>query len=304
MTETLRIATRQSKLALWQANFVRDQLRAAHPGLVVELVGMTTEGDRWLSAPLSEIGGKGLFIKELEAALLAGDADIAVHSMKDLPAEIPVGFDLPVIAYRAPVEDVLISSAGGLAELPVGATVGSSSLRRKAQLLKQRGDLNVLPIRGNVDTRLSKMIAGEYDAIVLAVAGLQRLELEPAGMHVLDTDLCLPAPGQGALGIECLADSPVVGLLKPLADSAVARCVLAERAISAGFGADCSLPIAALAEPGADGALRLRARVGAEDGSRILHAQAVGPEPEAVAAVVLASLREQGADALLNNRPG
>ncbi len=303
MQDILRIATRQSKLALWQANFVADRLREAHAGLAVELVGITTKGDRWLQAPLSEVGGKGLFVKELEAAMLDGRADIAVHSAKDLPAAMPEAFALPVLAYREDVRDVLVSVAGDLDALPAGARVGSSSLRRKAQLLARRGDLLVEPVRGNVDTRLGKLAAGEFDAIVLAQAGLNRLELTdalPAGQaYALDPALCLPAPGQGALAIQCLADGDAVTLLGPLADEAVARCVSAERGVSEGLGGDCSLPLAAHAEIGDDGHVHLAARLCSADGATILHASGSGADPGALARQVVASLLADGGEAVL-----
>lgn len=303
MTDTIRIATRQSKLALWQAHFVRDQLIAAHPGLNVELLGMTTQGDRWLDAPLSEVGGKGLFVKELELALLQGRADIAVHSVKDLPAKMPAGLILPVVAFRASVEDVLLSSVGDLEALPQGARVGSSSLRRKSQLLALRPDLEVVPVRGNVGTRLDKLDSGDYDAIVLAAAGLERLQLVRDDAYVLSVDQCLPAPGQGALGIECCEDDPVQELLAPLHDLAVAQCVLAERGISAGLGADCSFPVAALATQlgtGKDGQqIELRALLGSADGSRLLRARVRGSDPVTLAAQAIDELNAQGAASVL-----
>ncbi len=303
MPDTLRIATRQSKLALWQAHFIADQLRAAHPDLTVELVGMTTKGDRWLNAPLSEVGGKGLFVKELEAAMLDGRADIAVHSAKDLPADMPEEFALPVIAFREDVRDVLVSVAGDLDALPAGARIGSSSLRRKAQLLAVREDLTVAPVRGNVDTRLGKLAAGEFDAIVLAQAGLNRLELTdalPAGSaYPLDPALCLPAPGQGALAIQCVADSEVAALLAPLADDAVERCVTAERGVSAGLGGDCSMPLAAHARIDGAGTVNLDARLCAADGTTIVRASGTGPDPEAVAGEVVAALLADGGEDVL-----
>ena len=304
MTDTIRIATRESKLALWQAHFIREQLLAAHPGLEVELLGMTTKGDQWLSAPLSEVGGKGLFVKELELAMLDGRADIAVHSVKDLPAELPADFVLPVIAYRANVQDVLLSAHGDLAALPQGARVGSSSLRRKSQLLALRADLEIRPVRGNVGTRLSKLDSGEYDALVLAAAGLERLRLERTDMHVLPVTTCLPAPGQGALGIECCADSRVLDLLAPLRDPLVEKCVLAERGISAGLGADCSLPVAALATPANAGDIELRALLGTPDGSRLLRATVQGSDPAALAEACVAELNAQGAAAILADLRG
>ncbi len=304
----LRIATRQSKLALWQAHFVRDRLLEAHPDLAVEFVGITTKGDRWLQAPLSDVGGKGLFIKELEAAMLDGRADIAVHSMKDLPAQLPDEFELPVIGYRQDVRDVLVAPAidagQPLLSLPKGARVGSSSLRRQAQLLHQRPDLVVMPIRGNVDTRLKKLADGEYDAIVLAAAGLNRLGLENLGLdetkvHPLSEEVCLPAPGQGALGIECPRDSDVKALLLPLADEDAHACVTAERGISAGLGADCSLPIAARASKFGNG-VRLAARLCSGDGKRILSARGEGVEPLYVASQVVDELFTLGARDILD----
>ncbi len=293
MTAVIRIATRQSQLALWQAHFIRDRLKAAHPQVEVELRGMTTKGDRWLQAPLSEVGGKGLFVKELEAAMLAGEADLAVHSAKDLPAQIPAEFVLPVFAFRASTHDVLVSRQGDLDQLPGGARVGSASLRRRAQILVRRPDLRVEPIRGNVDTRLEKLANGEYDAIVLAAAGLERLQISVAGMYPLSLETCLPAPGQGALAIECCAGNPVVQMLDALKDDVVARCVEAERGVSAGLGADCSLPVAALATPEGDG-VYLRSLIASADGRTLLRAEARG-QPAAAAAEVVSTLYEQGA---------
>ncbi len=299
MTTTIRIATRQSKLALWQANFIRERLMATHGQISVELVGITTKGDRWLNAPLSEVGGKGLFVKELEAAMLAGEADIAVHSMKDVPAILPDGFVMPIMAYRDSVEDVLITRGGGLADLAKGARVGSSSLRRQAQLLALRDDLNVVPIRGNVNTRLSKLYGGEYDAIVLARAGLKRLELDVEHVQVLSLEQSLPAPGQAALGIECLEEHDVQKWLKPLIDEKVGRCVQAERAVSAGFGADCSLPVAAHAILH-EGRLHLSALIASVNGRRILRRQATGTDPVAVGADVVGQLFDAGAQEILD----
>jgi hydroxymethylbilane synthase len=195
--KSLRIATRESPLALWQAEFIRDELLRHHPSLSVELIGMTTRGDQWLASPLSEVGGKGLFIKELEQAMLLDRADIAVHSMKDLPAVLPQEFILPVIAFRADQRDVLVGPLGGLDDLPEGAHVGSSSLRRQAQLLSYRPDLRMSSIRGNVGTRLSKLDSGEYDAIVLAAAGLQRLGLNRADVSPIPVEICFAGPWSG-----------------------------------------------------------------------------------------------------------
>jgi len=285
---------------LWQANYVAAQLRVHHPDLAVELVPMTTRGDQWLQAPLSEVGGKGLFIKELERAMLDGKADIAVHSVKDVPAELPEQFAMPVIAFRDAVEDVLIGAKGGLDALPAGARIGSSSLRRKAQLLQHRPDLEVAAIRGNVNSRLRKLAAGEYDAIVLAAAGLNRLGIVPDDAVVLPVEASLPAPGQGALGIECLAGSEVASLLSPLVDETTAACVEAERGVSLGLGADCSLPVAALArlEPASKAGVRtlhLRALLASENGQQILRAESRGSEAHALAREVVALLYAQGA---------
>jgi hydroxymethylbilane synthase len=300
MINRIRIATRNSALALWQANHVKHVLEQAWPKLAVELVGMTTQGDQWLSAPLSEVGGKGLFIKELEQALLDGRADIAVHSMKDVPAELPPGFVLPVIGFRDDVRDVLVGrTAPAIAALPAGAVIGSSSLRRAAQLRARRPDLVVQPIRGNVQTRLAKLDAGEFDALILAAAGLERLRLTHRITEHLSVDDSLPAAGQGALGIECAADNgPVRDVLAPLNDADVARCVEAERAVSRSLGGDCSLPIAGYAVLEGQ-RIRLRALLAAADGSRVLRCECVGDDPDALGADAAAALRVQGADEVL-----
>lgn len=296
----LRIATRKSRLALWQAEFVKSQLASAHPGLQIELVAMTTRGDQWLSAPLSEIGGKGLFIKELETAIADGRADVAVHSMKDVPAELPAGFVLPVIGYRSEVRDVLVSSVRSVAELPRGARVGSSSLRRQAQLLARRPDLVVAPVRGNVNTRLDKLDAGEYEALLLAGTGLQRLGLADRIREFLSLEDSLPAAGQGALGVECSASrADVIELLRPLNDSVVSRCVRAERAVSRHLGADCSLPIAAYATEVA-GDLQMRALIASSAGTRVLRCAVSGTDPEALGAQAATELRRKGADEILD----
>ena len=300
----ITIATRESALALWQANFVRARLLEAHPELEVNLLGMTTKGDQWLNAPLHEIGGKGLFIKELEIAMLEGRADLAVHSVKDLPAHLPEGFSLPFVGFREDVRDVLLSRHGALDTLPQHAKVGSSSPRRQAQLLALRPDLQVQSIRGNVQTRLAKLDSGEFDAIVLAQAGLSRLQLQRADAHPLDIRTCLPAPGQGALGIEVLAESPVTDLLESLVEPDVARCVQAERGISAGLGADCALPVAAHATLESDGKMRLRALVAMPDGSKILRAEGLGTNADVLASQVVEQLLAQGAQAILDAAQG
>ena len=297
--DELRIATRKSRLALWQATFVKTELERIHPGLRVELLGMTTEGDRRLDARLSSIGGKGLFIKALEAALVRGDAHLAVHSMKDVPAVLDPRFTLGAIGYRADVRDAWLSPHGTLSDLPSGATVGSSSLRRQAQLLAARPDLEVEPVRGNVDTRLRKLDEGKLDAIILAAAGLVRLGWAHRITETLSIDRCLPAAGQGALGMECLTDDDRMHrLLRPLNDPTVSTCVTAERGVSAALGADCSMPLGAYAEFAAD-ELHLRAVLGSPDGRILLRAAAKDREPTSAVAAVVDDLRSQGADGLL-----
>jgi hydroxymethylbilane synthase len=299
--ERLVIATRESPLALWQAEFVKAALEAAHPGLEVGLLGMRTEGDRWLSSPLSEVGGKGLFVKELEQALLDGRADLAVHSMKDVPAHLDAAFALPVIAFRDDVRDALVTRGGeSFADLPHGARVGSASLRRQSQLRARRPDLRVRPVRGNVGTRLGKLEAGEFDALVLASAGLQRLGLSARINEHLSVTDSVPAAGQGALGIECLAGAARVNaLIGVLNDDQVSRCVRAERAVSAGLGADCSAPLGAYAVLRGE-RIELSAVLGSVDGRQMLRAHATGTEPAAVGAEVVERLRADGAMAILD----
>ena len=296
----VRIATRQSALALWQAEFIRDQLRALNPDTEVELVPMTTSGDRWLASPLSEVGGKGLFIKELEQAMVDDVADLAVHSMKDVPADLPQGFALPVIAFRDDVHDALVSRhEGGLAGLREGAVVGSSSLRRQAQLLAHRPDLQIRPVRGNVNTRLNKLDAGEYDALVLACAGLERLAMPERISERITLSVSLPAAGQGALGIECREDrSDLIDMLGSLVEPDTQACVVAERAVSRGLGADCSMPLAAYAQTRGE-AVWLRARLASADGRRVLDADALGRDPEAVGAEIAGALKARGAEEIL-----
>ncbi len=295
----LRIATRESPLALWQANFVRDQLQAHHPGLEVELITMKTQGDRWLQSPLSEVGGKGLFIKELEQAMLEGRADLAVHSMKDVPAVLPEGFVLGAVGHRADVRDVLVGTRNGIQGLPKGAVIGSSSLRRQSQLLAIRDDLEVRPIRGNVGTRLGKLESGEFDAIVLAAAGIDRLALDLPEVSHLSIEDSLPAAGQAALGIECLEQAEdVQALIKPFNEAEVALTVGAERAVSEGLGADCSMPLAAHAVV-RNGRLLLRARLADADGSRLLEASSTADTAQAASAEVVGQLRDQGAEEIL-----
>jgi len=296
----LVIATRQSRLALWQAEHVAQRLRELHRGLSVELLPMATRGDQLLDRRLDEVGGKGLFVKELEVAMSDGRADLAVHSMKDVPAEMPQGFVLAAITAREDPRDALVSARyERLSDMPAGAAVGTSSLRRAAQLMERHPSLAVRVLRGNVDTRLAKLDRGEYDAIVLAAAGLVRLGLEARIRARLSVEDSLPAPGQGALGIECLASrADVCAALAPLADRSSELCVRAERAVSRALGGSCTVPLGAYAEE-ARGKISLRALVASTDGRRVLRAGAEGEEPEALGASVAAALRAQGADEVL-----
>ena len=298
----VRIATRQSPLALWQAEFVKAELERFHPGIAVELVKFTTQGDKILDAPLAKIGGKGLFVKELEQALLDGRADIAVHSMKDVPVEFPDGLGLTTICEREDPADAFVSNTyATLDALPKGAIVGTSSLRRRCQLLQVRPDLDIRDLRGNVGTRLGKLDAGQYDAVVLAAAGLIRLGLAARIRHKLEHTLSLPAAGQGAVGIECrLADAQVRALLAPLHHEPTALCVRAERALNAALQGGCQVPIAAFAVL-TDNTLHLRGRVGDTDGSLLLRAEASASasQPEALGRQVADALLQQGAGEIL-----
>lgn len=300
----LVIATRRSRLALWQAEHVKQRLGALHRGLEVELLPLSTRGDELLDKRLDEEGGKGLFIKELESAMAAGRADLAVHSMKDVPADMPPGFVLAAISTREDPRDALVSARyESFAAMPAGAVVGTSSLRREAQIAAAYPQLRVALLRGNVETRLAKLDRGEYDAIVLAVAGLARLGLEARIRRRLAAEEILPAPGQGALGIECLAErSDLVSFLKRFENPADAACVRAERAVSRALGGSCTIPLGAYAENSA-GKLRLRALVAAPDGKRIARAESEGPaaDPEGLGRRVADALREQGAEAILSS---
>ena len=298
----LRIATRKSQLALWQAEFVRAQLQRHHPDLAVELVTFTTRGDKILDTPLAKIGGKGLFVKELESALLDGSADIAVHSMKDVPMEFPEGLELSVICEREDPRDAFVSArVDSVEHLPHGARVGTSSLRRQCQLRALRPDLDIQSLRGNVNTRLGKLDAGEFDAIVLASAGLIRLEFTQRIRQRIDTTVSLPAGGQGAVGIEVRSgDARIEALLRPLHHVDTALCVRAERALNRHLQGGCQVPIAAFAElHGSE--LWLRGLVGAIDGSVLLRAEATGSidAPEALGIAVAEQLLRQGAGAIL-----
>jgi hydroxymethylbilane synthase len=300
---TLRIATRKSPLALWQSEHVATQLRAAHPGLNVELVPMSTRGDEVLDRSLAAIGGKGLFLKELELAMQRGEADCAVHSLKDVPMELEPGFMLPAILRRADHADAFVSNLhDDVAALPHGARVGTSSLRRQAQLRARRPDLQLLDLRGNVNTRLAKLDAGDYDAIVLACAGLQRLGFDDRIRSRLDAPDWLPAPAQGAIAVECRDDDAATQALFAALDDAPTRtCVEAERAMNRALHGSCHVPVAAYAH--LDGQhLYLAGLVGSATDGRIVraHAPGRGDMPEGLGLEVAEKLLAQGARALID----
>ena len=298
----LRIATRRSRLALWQAEFVKSRLEALHPGLRVALVALSTRGDELLDASLAKAGGKGLFVKELEAALAEGRAEIAVHSMKDVPAELPEGYALAAILAREDPRDAFVSvNHETLAALAAGAVLGTSSLRRQAQIAARYPRLDIRPLRGNVDTRLAKLDRGEYAAIVLAAAGLVRLGLAGRIRSYLSVEDSLPAAGQAALGIECLASrADLVELLRPLRDPVCSACVRAERAVNLSLGGSCTIPLGAYAVA-AGQTLKLRALVASPDGKRIARAEGVGDaaDPESLGSRVADALRREGAAEIL-----
>ncbi|AHG63912.1 hydroxymethylbilane synthase [Advenella mimigardefordensis] len=304
MTELkkLTIATRASRLALWQAHHVRDLLQTRYPQLQVELLELTTKGDQILDTTLSKIGGKGLFIKELETALVDGRADLAVHSLKDVPVDLQSPFALAAVLQRADPTDAFVSSNyQQLSQLPAGAVVGTSSLRRESQIRAVYPHLVVKPLRGNLDTRLSKLDKGDYDAIVLASAGLERLGLGDRIASRLEVAESLPAAGQGALGIEVLETrAELLEILAGLADPATTACVTAERAVSRTLGGSCQVPIAAYATL-TDNAVTLNALVATPDGKRVLRSTRTGGAEEADQLGVEAAqaLREQGADDIL-----
>ncbi|WP_027874756.1 hydroxymethylbilane synthase [Spongiibacter marinus] len=304
-SRTLRIATRESLLALWQAEYIKARLEACHPGLQVELLGMTTRGDQLLDSPLSKIGGKALFVKELEQALLDGRADIAVHSMKDVPMEFPEGLGLAIICEREDPRDAFVSNHyADVDALPQGARVGTSSLRRECQLRARRPDLQISSLRGNVQTRLRKLDDGEFDAIILASAGLIRLELQQRIASFMNVEDSLPACGQGAVGVETrLDDNWVRELLAPLHDPDSAAKVMAERAMNTRLQGGCQVPIAgyAITDDSRDDHLWLRALVGEPDGSRVLRAELTAPaaDPEALGVAVAEALLAQGAGDIL-----
>ena len=303
----LRIATRRSRLALWQAEHVKARLEALYGrqeagGLRVSLVPLSTRGDELLDASLAKAGGKGLFVKELEAALADGRAEIAVHSMKDLPAELQPGYALAAILAREDPRDAFVSPRHeNLASLPAGAVIGTSSLRRQAQIAARHPALEIRPLRGNVDTRIAKLDRGEYAAIVLAAAGLKRLGLQARIRSTLEIDECLPAAGQAALGIECLAArADVAALVEALRDIAAEACVRAEREVNRALGGSCTIPLGAFAEEGG-GRLKLRALVASPDGRRIVRAEGEGDasRPEELGLRIAGLLRERGATEIL-----
>ena len=303
MSDTIVIATRESPLALWQAEYVKARLEAEYPELRVSLLGMTSRGDQLLEQPLYKVGGKGLFVKELETALLDGRADIAVHSMKDVPMVLPERLTLGVICEREDPRDALVG-VGSFDALASGARLGTSSLRRSCQLAQHRPDLDVGFLRGNVNTRLAKLDNGDFDAIILACAGLIRLGFEARIGDAIDPQLSLPAAGQGAVGIEFREDDQRVrDLLAPLHHELTATRVWAERAVVRQLDGGCDVPIAAYAEWEQD-TLWLRARVGAPEGARLLLAEARGVDPEQLGLGVADMLLSQGAQDLIRAARG
>ena len=273
----IRIATRNSPLALWQANYIAEQLRRIHPGLKTELVKMTTRGDKILDAPLAKIGGKGLFVKELEQGLLEGRADIAVHSMKDVPVDFPEGLELKVILAREDPCDALVSNHYRcLDDLPSDARIGTSSLRRQSQITQAIPGCQILPLRGNVNTRLAKLDTGQFDAIILAAAGLKRLAMADRIRQIIPTSISLPAVGQGALGIECrVGDDRIADVINVLHDNETQQCVIAERAMNERLEGGCQVPIAGFARF-QDSGLFMQGLVGTPNGQQIIRAQRQG----------------------------
>jgi len=299
----VKIATRKSPLALWQAEFVKAELLKHHPDLQIELVKMMTQGDKILDTPLAKVGGKGLFVKELEIGMLAGDADIAVHSMKDVPVEFPKGLHLAVICEREDPRDAFVSNTfENLDDLPRGAKVGTSSMRRECQLRANRPDLEILSLRGNVNTRLKKLDEGQYDAIILAAAGLIRLGFDDRIKHCIDPLKSLPAIGQGAVGIECRADDERINrLIAPLNHDETATRVLAERSMNNRLEGGCQVPIGGYAELG-HGVIVLRGLVGKPDGTEIIRGDISGkPEhAEELGRVLADDLLSRGAKEILD----
>lgn len=300
--EVIRIATRKSPLALWQAEHVAERLCLAFPGLATELVTMTTRGDKLLDAPLAKLGGKGLFVKELEQGMLDGAADIAVHSMKDVPVEFPLGLRLAAILKREDPRDALVSNRFlSLAMLPPDAIIGTSSLRRQCQIKERFPDCTLANLRGNVNTRLTKLDAGEFDAIILAAAGLKRLGFEYRITETLSPETSLPSTGQGAIGIECReGDTRIIEWVSYLHDSETALRVTAERAMNQRLQGGCQVPIAGYAEIDG-GRLRLRGLVGIPDGSQIIRGETTGPceQAENLGFALAEELLSKGADRIL-----
>ncbi|MCH9690932.1 MAG: hydroxymethylbilane synthase [Gammaproteobacteria bacterium] len=298
----INIATRESALALWQARYVQQQLKLHHPQLQVELLPLTSRGDQLLDIPLTKVGGKGLFVKELEQALLDGRADIAVHSMKDVPMEFPAGLGLTTICQREDPRDAFVSNHfTALDQLPQGAVVGTSSLRRQCQLLAIRPDLEIRFLRGNVNTRLAKLDAGDYDAIVLAAAGLIRLQMRARIAAFMAPEIMLPAGGQGAVGIESRRDTALEALLAPLQHSATSQRLQAERALVKRLDGNCQVPIGCYAEIQAT-QIHLRALVGSPDGQTILRGSRNGPLEEAqqLGITLAEELLDAGANKILD----
>ena len=308
MTASLIIATRESPLALWQAKHVESRLRDRYPGLQTRLLGLTTKGDQILDTSLSKIGGKGLFVKELELALETGDADIAVHSLKDVPMHLPPGFVIAAIAEREDPRDAFVSNTfPNLESLPTGSRVGTSSLRRESQIRAKFPSLRVLPLRGNVQTRMRKLDEGQFEAIILAAAGLKRLGLAGRIRGLLSPDQSLPAVGQGALGIECRAErKDLIELVAPLEDTQTRWCVEAERALGRALGGSCQVPLGGYAEI-QQGRARLRGFVASADGSRMVSDQLscpVSESPQGLGAALAARLVASGAREILDALAG
>ena len=302
--KTLTIASRESRLALWQAEHIQTRLQELYPDLTVNILPMTTQGDQILDKTLSKIGGKGLFVKELETALLDGRADIAVHSAKDVPMVLPAGFTLAAICEREDARDAFVSNQyEALADLPEGAVVGTASLRREAQIRARFPHLQIKPLRGNVQTRLRKLDEGEFDAIILASAGLIRLDLAHRITGFIDVSDSLPAPGQGALAMEIsAARSDLLAVLAPLNHASTAACVLAERTLSRFLGGSCQIPLGAYATEN-EGMVTLQGLVASVDGLTVLKTEATAPlkEAEALGALLAEQLRVQGAQTIIDD---
>ena len=305
--QRLVIASRESALAMWQAEHIRDRLSALYPQTQVSILGMTTQGDQILNVSLSKIGGKGLFVKELETALEDGRADLAVHSLKDVPMVLPDGFALAAIGEREDPHDAFVSNLHeNLDSLPAGSVVGTSSLRRESQLRARYPHLRIEPLRGNVQTRLRKLDEGQYAAIILAAAGLKRLGLESRIRAIISTEDSLPAVGQGALGIECRADRlDVIGMLRPLHHADTAACVLAERAMSRALNGSCQVPLGGFAKV-MEGRLFMRGFVASTDGMTMMRAEATGSmeDPEALGRRIAEELLAKGAGRILASLNG